>query len=348
MGHSASATRSILGVFFIALSVSNAQAAPLKQQFVRIWPETLAVKTTTSPSTFPWPSLSPVIPPGVSPDYNAERFEFIEPGLYAFDAFDPYMTLYPNIIYDDYNMWGNYIVYDSHKPNLDVFVGAIGKLIGYGAEDKDLTIAERMNTMRSRIIWLQCGDTAELVNAFMADQYIPARRIHVLAKMTFANATNRDDGHVLNEIYDGIKWRLYDVTQDGYFADTNDHINALELFDLGTASATFVRLAPTEVTGGYIGTQTLLSPGPPPRYSTPFQIRNYYDIYMSSETKLKTWRERVFAIYGWAHPDNNEIWWLNEGLDADEKAWVLSLSSAYRLKDRVQITAQFYQSNKPE
>lgn len=335
--------RIIFLLLFAALLSAGAQAAPLTQKFQQIYPGDVVMPSASGPATVSWPSTSPIVAPGVMCiNYLCYDTSAGGEGLMTFTAFDPNMTLYPSVIYRPYHSSGNLIVVNTTSPDVRTFIASVNRLIGYGSADKGLTTAQRKYQMRSRIVWLQCGDTSDLLISMLGDIGVQARRVHLLSRSTAATQTGLDDGHVGVEVrIDGV-WQYFDPSLDGYYTDGTNQLSAIGLHDFGMVNATYERQAPTEFTGGDIYSNTLVSGGTPPVYATYFSIRNWVDQNLSTPAKVEAWRNRIYGVYGWAHPSNGEIWWLDDGLTTDEKNWITGLSSSYKIKTRVQIEAQFY------
>lgn len=313
----------------------------LVEKIARIYPDFQECTVTTAAVTSQWNNISPSVRPGVI--QNNLKHVLTDEGLYVLDAFQPVFLLPNGNKYEPYYSAGNLVVVKQTNPDIYKFIAAYCHLMGYGSEHEALSLADKKARMIDRRIYLQCGNTSEVMVSLLQDQGIPARRIHLLGNFTATTGNGRDEGHVCIEVMIGGQWRFVDPSRDIYFTVGGVHVSALALRDAGIANANVVRLAPTEFTPGadYVA-PVVVTTGPPVVRKCFPQNRTYIDMVMGSEAANRTWEQGIFYSYGWAHPSNGEIWFLNEGQSTAHKTWLTGLSSAYKLKTRAQILSQFY------
>jgi len=100
-----------------------------------------------------------------------------------------------------------------------------------------------LNALKTRPVEMHCGYIADLMRTMMS-QFAPAIPARLVQMTEGIVPTNNDIGHIVFEEKSSGAWRLWDVTNGVYFADSSgNHLNLKDLINLGITNATMVRIS---------------------------------------------------------------------------------------------------------
>lgn len=242
-------------------------------------------------------------------------------GLLAFLAYDgaPYWN--PSAPYQD----GGFRIVTKADGTMSLlpFMQAMAALTIYGTIDEGYNLATLQSAVRFRSLEMRCGPISDFVLGCAAQVGITARRVRAL---TAGTPNNFDDGHVMVEALDeNGDWKLFDIPGDAQYSDVIDTLSLMGIADTGMPNCTPVQLA---ITGRTNSSSTI--PAIP-----------LYDMLFANPADVQNWRNRIYQIFGWDHP-NGEVWWYLPPGTEGRASWVLGLQSNFRVKTKSEILSAFY------
>lgn len=267
------------------------------------------------------PSVSPplsanffVMTPSQPKSYNGADYDMSTEGLYVV------MAIATDGTYAD----GGWFV--SYSASALELMRAIMFQTQYGRRDESLTAATAFNQIRLRKLGMRCGPTDSIVTApILAMKAIPHRTVHLI---TAAEPTNYDDGHVACEIQINGQWCFFDVPGKVRFENCGVIQNAHQVISAGVANVETVQMCPG-------------SSYPETWSGTLLQTDALYDQEFLFPADANAWRARIYQIVGIDDSDGLTYFYMPAGTES-RQAWLLSLSTTYRVLSEADWIARFY------
>ena len=204
---------------------------------------------------------------GMPPDFyifNGQGYDCSAPGLYYFWTGSG-APIYARLVYGG---------------DLYSFVSGVSWHHIHGIQDESLTGQALANAGMGHKWRLRCGYISDLMIWWLPQYGYQVRKVEA---QTLEPLNGVDDGHVMFEVFDG-KWKMWDITNGGYFTDASGtHLSLGEIIDVGVANCVRVPIDGDEKRGSdvaLIGTQ-------------PWCMSTYEDI----GPNLASWYLRIFQSW---------------------------------------------------
>ena len=152
----------------------------------------------------------------------------------------------------------------------------------HGSEDETTNYQAAATAGMTHKWRMRCGPISGLVNWFMGLWSLQSR---VVSLLTLGPKNGEDDGHVAIEVFDGGKWKLWDIDNGVYFTQNGVHLSAAEIIAAGILNCQRVA-----IDGDSRNAASLAAP-------TGLCMGSYGDMFLRTPADFDAWFARIYQSW---------------------------------------------------